>query len=162
LQLSWTIVLLGALFTYAHQHHGKGLMGEKIHTASDLARKVVALTILKHIITCFENGDPPPTLKQIVDSFHLPYILANQSLQTLKASSLVSEVVGSQSGGPAYQPARDIQTLTLSIFMSAWDHQGDDLPPAGRDSDVARIEAVMEQLGTEIENSAANQLVKDL
>jgi membrane protein len=163
LQLSWMIVLFGAQIGYAHQHAGHGLMAVESDGTSSLARKIYGLTILKYLITCFQNGEPAPIAKQITNALHLPLPLVTQMLEKLKDCALASEVTGDKSNGPAaYQPARDIQAITVSEFLAAWDRQGRPALTPADDSELARIEAAMSSIDHEIEQSGANRLVKDL
>lgn len=163
LQVSWMIVLLGAQIAYAHQHAGHGLMAVESEETSNLTRKIYSLSILKYLITCFQKGGPPPTAKQISNELHLPLPMVTASIEKLKACTLVSEVIGNRPNGPAaFQPARDIHSITVWDFLSAWDRLGrSPLTPAG-DSELARIETAMASLNREIEQSEANRLVKDL
>lgn len=163
LQLSWMIVLLGAQIGYAHQHAGHGLMAVESDGTSTQARKIYGLTILKHLITCFQNGEPAPSAKQITNSLHLPLPLVTQMLGKLKDCALASEVTGDKPNGPAaYQPARDIQSITVSEFLAAWDRQGRAPLTPVDDSELARVEAAMSSIDHEIEQSGANRLIKDL
>lgn len=163
LQLSWMIVLLGAQIGYAHQHAGHGLLAVESDGTSSLAHKIYGLTILKYLITCFQNGAPAPSAEQITDSLHLPLPLVIQMLEKLKDCALASEVTANKSNGPdAYQPARDIQSITVSEFLTAWDRQGRPALTPAKDSELARIEAVMSAIDREVEQSGANRLVKDL
>jgi membrane protein len=162
LQISWLIMLFGAQIVYAHQHCGHGLLAEEIGKASNFARKIYALRILKLVIAQFEEGTQPPTAKSIAEQLNLPLIIVTQLIAWLKSATLVSEVADDQSNGPAYQPARDIQLLTVSLFLKAWEQLGQD-PVLNSDDGVwKRIQATMESVDSAIEQSEANRLIRDL
>jgi membrane protein len=163
LQLSWIIVLLGAQIGYAHQHagHAGTVLGND--GVSSLAQKIYGLRIFKYLINCFQKGEPAPSAERISDVIHLPLPLVIKAMQKLKACALVSEVTNNRVGGPAFfQPARDIQSITVSEFLAAWDRQGSPPLTPVDDAEMAGIEAAMASIDHEIERSEANRLIKDI
>jgi membrane protein len=162
LQLSWIIVLAGAQIAYAHQHAGHGHLAIEARKASDRTRKIYGLMILKYIIGCFEKGASAPSVKQISSALHLPIAMVIQLLQALKECSLISEVIGNQSNTQTFQPARDIQTITVSHFLASWERVGRNPILSKTVEELTRIEGTLEQIGETIERSQGNRLVKDL
>lgn len=162
LQFSWMIALFGAQIGYAHQHISNDFLTVDNRKASPLARKIYGMTILKYLIACFERGDPSPSAVQVSASLRLPLYFVVESLQRLKACGLVSEIAENRSNSPTFQPARDIQTISVSFFLSSWEHQGQPpVAPTG-DSEISRIEMAMVSVDDAFEQSPANRLIKDL
>lgn len=164
LQLSWMIVLLGAEIAYAHQHVNNYAMAVGYHDASQDFRRRYALHILRLIIARFKEGGAPLTAGQITKILKAPFLLVEQLLDQLRESGVVSAVEHKKANGPpAFQPARDIQTITIASVLDALDKRGEEnLAAAGEDAHWTTITLAMEEIKEEIKQSPANKLVKDL
>jgi membrane protein len=91
----------------------------------------LTLQIIHLLIKKFENGDPSPIDSQISKRLHMPIRLVHDILSNLVASGLVSEVKTKSDKEFAYQPARDINQLTIQSVLEALDHEGiEDIPVA--------------------------------
>lgn len=163
LQLSWMIVLLGAEIAYAHQHVSHYSMAtDYLKTTPDFRRRY-ALHILRLIIQQFQKGDPPLSLDDISERLKAPLLLVEQLTEHLCQGGLISKVEGKKGNGAyAYQPARDIHTITIASVMDALDKRGEKHFPVENDDDFAVVSKAVEDVRKEMERSKANQLVKDL
>lgn len=163
LQLSWMIVLLGAEIAYAHQHVGHfSMAADYRHICTDLRRRY-ALHILRLVIGRFQEGRRPLTVDQIAKTLKLPYLMVSQLIDDLQASHLVSAVRAEKNNGqPAYQPARDINGITIGSVLEALDKAGGAHWPAYDDPGFGRVSQALDEVQATIRNSPADRLVKDL
>ena len=163
LQLSWMIVLLGAEIAYAYQNVSHfGMAADFRNTSIDFRRRY-ALHILRLIIRRFQEGELPLTADQIGQTLKLPYLIAAQLIDHLRESGLVSAVDGGKNNGPvSYQPARDINTITIGFALEALDKRGEKKWPAYNNPDFAQVSQAMDEIQAVIRNSPANRLVKDI
>ena len=163
LQVSWMIVLLGAQITHAHERVATYAMSIDYQNASQTSRKQTALQILQVIIRRFEQGDPPSGSEQIALQLQLPRAMVEDLLQHLVESRLVSMV---EESGPdsvtAYQPACDIQRITVVAFLEAWDNVGQNPLDLSAGAQCKPAVQTLSALYDELRRSAANRLVKDL
>jgi membrane protein len=163
LQLSWMIVLLGAEIAYAHQHVGHfSIAADYRHISTDLRRRY-ALHILRLVIGRFQEGRRPLTVDQIAKTLKLPYLMVSQLIDDLQTSHLVSAVrAGKNNGQPAYQPARDINGITIGSVLEALDKAGGTDWPAYDDPGFGRVSQALDDVQAAIRNGPADRLVKDL
>jgi membrane protein len=163
LQLSWVIVLYGAQIAFAHQHVSHAAMLVDIENTSSETQKLFAAHILKHIIERFQKGSAPQTAEQISKALRLPNGMAAQLLQRLVDSGMVSMVTNGRQTDFGFQPARDIQGITMADLLSTWDKVGRDPAwPTESDSRLGRIQEKMLQIREDIGKSQANCLIKDI
>lgn len=163
LQLSWMIVLYGAQIAFAHQHVGHTAMLVEIDKTSAETQKLFAVHLLKHIIERFQQGSAAQTAEQISKELHLPNGMAARLLQRLVDGGMVSMVTNGRQTDFGFQPARDIQAITLADLLSTWDKVGHDPAcPTDSDSRLGRIREKMAQIHEDIERSQANCPIKDL
>ncbi len=163
LQISWMIVLLGAEIAYAHQHVSHYTMATDYRRTSPDFRRRYALHILRLIIQRFQNGNPPLSIDGIARQLKAPFLLVEDLIEQLLQGGLISKVAGNKNNGPiAYQPARDIHTITIASVMEALDKRGEKRFPVENDEDFAIVSKAVEDVRKEMERSKANQLVKDL
>ncbi len=162
LQLSWIIVLLGAQIAHAHERVATYAMSIDYENASQASRKQSALQIMQVIIRRFSQGDPPPGAEHIAQQLQLPRALVEDLLQHLVQTRLVSMVEDSgQDPAVAYQPACDIQRISVVAFLEAWDNLGQnplDVTEAQCQPAIQTLTALYEDL----RRSPANRLIKDL
>jgi membrane protein len=163
LQLSWMIVLLGAEIAFAHQHVSHYTMATNYQKTSPDFRRRYAMLILRLAIRRFQNGEPPLTIDQMSRTLKAPFLLVEQLIEQLRQSRLIAAVKNEKNNGPcAYQPARDIQTITIASVMDALDKRGDSDLPAEHDTEFAIVSRAVEDVRKEMGKSSANQLVKDI
>jgi membrane protein len=163
LQLSWMIVLLGAEIAYAHQHVGHFSMAADYHHISTDIRRRYALHILHLVVVRFEAGRRPLTVDQIAKTLKLPYLMVSRLTDDLRNSRLISAVRAERNNGPtAFQPARDIHSITMGTVLEALDKAGGTNWPASDDPEFVRVSQALDELQAAIKGSPSDRLVKDL
>ena len=163
LQLSWMIVLLGAEIAYAHQHVGHFSMAADYRRISTDLRRRYALHILRLVIGRFHKGLLPLTVDQIAKSLKLPYLLVSQLVGDLQSGRLISAVRAKKNNGqPAYQPARDINEITIGSVLEALDKAGGTQLPAYENPEFGKISQALDEVQAALRSGPADRLVKDL
>lgn len=163
LQISWMIVLIGAQISFAYQHVSHYTMATDYQRTSPYFRRRFALHILRLIIKRFEKGKPPLTANQISKRLKAPFLLVEQLAGRLCQSGLLSLVEGKKNGtNNAYQPAKDIHTITIASVLEALDKRGNKDLPVEKDTDFSIVSQAVDSVRKEMDLSEANRLVKDI
>ena len=162
MQISWMVVLFGAQIAHAHQYIGRFSMGYDFQSSRPEFRKRCALHILHWIIRQFRDGAAPPTGKQISQHLLLPDAMVEKLLGHLHQCGLISIVTADRSDGAAYQPARDIHTITIASVLDALDRLGRPAISTNQSPEFDAITQAVDAIRDEIDRSPANILVKDL
>ena len=114
LQISCLIVLLGAEISYASQNIQYFEFENDAKNISPRYKSTLTLFISYIIIKQFENNKPPLSAYEIVTEYNLPSRLVNQILSKLVDIKVIIEVYCEDNKLKTYQPAIDINQLTVS------------------------------------------------
>jgi membrane protein len=162
LQISWWIVLFGAELSFANQNVHTYEYEPDCLKVSPGFKKLVALQIAHLLIKKFENGDRPLTDSQISAQLEMPIRLVHNILFDLVESGLVSEIKSQGDKEFAYQPARDINSLTIQYVLEALDRKGTDDIPVARTEDHHALSDALKKFSEAMESSPANKLLKNI
>jgi len=162
LQISWWIVLFGAELSFANQNVDTYEYEPDCLKVSAGFKKIVALQIAHLLIKKFENGERPLTDSQISAQLEMPIRLVHNILFDLVESGLVSEIKTQADKEFAYQPARDINNLTIQYVLEALDKKGTDNIPIARTEDYRALSDALKKFSEAMEGSPANKLLKDI
>jgi membrane protein len=162
MQISWMVVLFGAQIAHAHQYIGRFSMGYDFQSSRPEFRKRCALHILHWIIRQFGDGAAPPTGEQISRHLVLPDAMVEKLLEHLRQCSLISIVTTDRADGVAYQPAKDIHTITIASVLDALDRLGQPAISANQLPEFEAITQAVDAMRDEMDRSPANILVKDI
>jgi len=162
LQISWWIVLFGAELSFANQNVDTYEYEPDCLKVSAGFKKIVALQIAHLLIKKFENGERPLTDSQISAQLEMPIRLVHNILFDLVESGLVSEIKTQADKEFAYQPARDINNLTIQYVLEALDQKGTDNIPVARTEDYRALSDALKKFSEAMEGSPANKLLKDI
>jgi membrane protein len=162
LQISWWIVLFGAELSFANQNVDTYEYEPDCLKVSPGFKKLLALQIAHLLVKKFENGDRPLTDSQISAQLEMPIRLVHNILFDLVESGLMSEIKTQGDKGFAYQPARDINNLTIQYVLEALDQKGTDDIPVARTEDYQALSDALKKFSEAMEGSPANKLLKDI
>lgn len=118
LQISCLIVLLGAEISYASQNIQYFEFENDAKNISPRYKSTLMLFITYIIVKQFENKKPPLSAYQIVTEYKLPSRLVNQILSKLVEVSVIIEVFNEENKDKTYQPAIDINQLSVSLLYN--------------------------------------------
>ncbi|MDR2815347.1 MAG: YihY/virulence factor BrkB family protein [Proteiniphilum sp.] len=125
IQMSWFIALIGAEVSYAAQNVRKFSFEKETRNISRRYRDFFTLMIASEIVQRFADEEPPLTADQISVRCKAPGRLTNDILDQLVELRIIS--VTPSAGDervPAFQPAMDINLITVNRLISELDEQG--------------------------------------
>lgn len=162
LQLSWLIVLYGAELSFAHQNVDTYEFEPDALQASHRLKTLLSLQIVQHLIGNFAAGKPALTARQLSDTLEIPLRLINERLFALVHSGILSgtETDGGQERG--FQPARDIQGLTIQKVIDALELQGINTVPFAHTPSFAALAEAVDTFRQACEKLPANRPLKEL
>lgn len=125
IHMSWFIMLIGAEISYAAQNVRKFSFEKETRNISRRYRDFFALMIASEIVQRFADEEPPLTADQISVRCKVPGRLTNVILDQLIDLKLVSVTYcDGDERLPAFQPAMDINQITVNRLISALDEHG--------------------------------------
>jgi membrane protein len=161
-QISWWVVLFGAELSFAHQNVDTYEYEPDSRRVSPAFKKVLTLQIAHLLVKNFANGERPLTDTEICTRLKMPIRLVHIVLHDLVKSRVVSEIRTRQDRQFAYQPARDISTLTIKYVIDAIDQNGTNNIPVARTEEFVALSEAIDNFREEMEASPANKLLKDI
>ncbi len=162
LQISWLIVLFGGELLFSIQNVRDYKSAPDVSNVSSRLQKVVMLLVVHFLVQRFREGASPVTLDQIRKKLKIPEALLKRILEKAKAAGIVSEVCFEKSITHAYQPACDVDLLTVKFVIDKMERQGMDDIPAIADADFERFSDLLDELDQSLEKASANILLKDI
>jgi len=128
-QWSWLVVLFGAELAFAHQNVDTYEFEPLCLNISHAHKRRLTVLMVHDIARRFIAGEPPATAAQLSHELDIPVRLVREILFELTQAHVLTEVATAQEKATAYQPARDVGTLTVESVVEAWENHGTaDLP----------------------------------
>jgi membrane protein len=160
LQMSWMIILFGAEVASAMAHYETFGFHPDHSRLSSHAKRVLALRVFHLLTGRFARGERPLTGSEIAKTLAIPLRLVTQLLMELSESGLVDETP-IKGGNTAFQPARDIEDLTVSFVIDAYESRGEPLPAhyAPLTEDLTRV---LKEIAETVKSSKANQRLHEI
>ena len=162
LQGSWIVVLLGAELSFANQNVSRYELESEALNISNYQKRALVLMIMHLIIRNFSKGEKPISAEHIAKSLKIPVRLSRDILQDLTNVNLVSVIHENEQKERLYQPALDINSLTVSFVFSRLDKKGVEQIMVIKNKDYEKIISMLEKFDKLIAKSDSNILIKDL
>jgi membrane protein len=162
MQSNWIIILLGAELTFANQNVSRYEYESEALNISNFQKRALVLMILQIIIRNFSVGEKPISAQQIGVTLKIPVRLARDILQDLSNVNLVSIIHENEHKERLYQPALDINKLTVSYVFSRLDKRGNEHVMVAKNKDYEKIMTILEKFDKLVAKSDSNVLIKDL
>lgn len=162
MQSSWIVVLLGAELSFANQNISRYEMESEALNISNYQKRALVLMIMHMIIQNFTLGEKPISAEYIAANLKIPVRLARDILQDLSSANLVSIIHENEQKERLYQPAIDVNRLTVSYVISRLDKKGVEQIMVIRNKDYEKIISMLEKFDRLIAKSGSNILIKDL
>lgn len=162
LQLSWLIVLFGAELSFAHQNVDTYEFEPDSLRISDYFKKLLSLQICHLLVRNFVEGRGPLTATEISKRLDIPIRLVHKILYELVACGIISDTRTEEYKELTYQPARDINTLTIKFVVESLEDSGIDNIPVAQTAGLKVISEILQTFREEIEKSRMNKLLKDI
>jgi len=160
-QSSWIILLLGAELSFANQNVSRYEFESDALNVSQFQKRALVLMILKMIIKSFASGDKPESSETISKSLKIPIRLVRDILQDLQGSGLISVIHENEHEERLYQPAIDINKLSVSFVMSRLDKRGTEHQIFVKTAEYNKIASMLEKFEDLVAGSPSNILIKD-
>ena len=168
LQLSWLIVLFGAVISSASQHIDQFEFAPSCRRASISLERLIYLRIVQWLVKRFCSGEPPSTVREIADALEMPVRMARRSAAALLEAGILSSVMrgadqtyeGEANG--AFQPARDVSLLTVKAVVDAMEHRGCDTVEMASTPDLEGLSAALAEMDRAAGASPANRLLTEI
>jgi membrane protein len=161
MQSSWIIVLIGAELAYANQNIGRFEQEFESVRISYFQKRAIVLMMMQKIVRNFYVGEKPLSAEELAVGVNIPVRLARDILQDLSNINLVS-VVQENGSEQLYQPAIDINKLTISYIFSRMDRKGSSHITISKNEDYNKVVNLLEKFDRQIASSDNNVLIKDL
>ena len=161
-QISWWVVLFGAELSFANQNVGTYEYEPDSNKVSPAFKKVLTLQIAHLLIKNFASGQIPLTDTEISAQLRAPIRLVHTILFDLVDSRLVSETTTRVDKKFGYQPARDINTLTITSVIDAIEQNGTNSIPVVKNEEFEALSNAIQKFKDVMETSPANKLLKDI
>ncbi|MDH4207193.1 MAG: YihY/virulence factor BrkB family protein [Desulfobacteraceae bacterium] len=162
IQMSWLIVLFGAEISFAYQHVDTYDFEPDRHYISPAFKKLLSLQIAHLIISIFSKGQTPLTALKISQILEIPIRLVQQIVDELVEVGVLSNTELKENEELSFQPARDINFITIKSIIQALEQKGLDNIPVAQTAELKSLSESLKALNDEIEKSPANRLLKDI
>ena len=162
LQLSWRIVLLGAEISFADQNVERYEFEPDVLNISPFSKKVIVLMVSHQLIKNFEEGKPAYTTEYVSKTLEIPIRLASEAIYELQECGIITEVKTKNEKERAYQPAIDINKLSLSYVLEALEHKGVDKILTKETTLQHQLVKTLRDFQIAVQNNKGSTLIKDL
>jgi len=162
LQLSWFIILIGAVISASIQNASKQGFDKSASNLSISAKRLLALSILRVVIENFSKSSSALSVQEIADKLEIPEHFVDFSLKELKESEIISEVLYGKEKLKTYQPAQDINNMTFAFVIDNLDKKGIDKIEIPKTDEIKKIKEILENLKNSNNNSKENILLKNI
>ncbi len=160
LQLAWLVVLLGCEVSYYVQNYAGYCHNEKFSELSLSLKKTIALQVMHIIVNKFFLGERALGAEYIAEQLNLPIAVVQKSLDTLLRSRLIVELNVEESEAMLYQPAYDINRMSVAAVIEALECAGVNQLP-----DVKGLEpfrSLSQECLNAVERSSCNRLLVEI
>ncbi len=162
IQLSWLVVLFGAEISFAYQYVDTYEFEPDGRAISPAFKKLLSLQISRLVISRFFKAEPPISALKIAKTLEIPIHLVQQLLDELVEARILSETEAPKNKDVSYQPARDINAITINTVIEALEQNGVDNIPVAQTTELSHLSQALKTLNEEIEKSPSNRLLKDI
>ncbi len=144
-QSSWIILLLGAELSFANQNVSRYEFESEAKDVSQFQKRALVLMILSRIAKNFSAGEKPISSESISQSLKIPARLVMEILQDLQSAGLVSVIHENEHEERLYQPALDINKLSVSFVVNRLDKRGTEHPVFVKTAEYNKIASMMDK-----------------
>ena len=162
MQVSWLVVLFGAEISFANQNVEQYEFESESLNMSSYNRRIISIYITHLLVKNFENGVSPYTPRQISKELQIPIRLVREVLFELTEINIISTTKTMYIKETAYQPAIDINKITVKFLIDKLEHRGMDVLIARNSKEIDKIRDIMVSFNEKLKNSAENILIKEV
>lgn len=160
IQLSWLICLSGVVIAYSSQNIFRFSFRDEIREISQSYKENVTVILLAIVVRRFCQAQPALTKSQMADACPLPIRLVGNVVDDLVKVGLLSAVVGENEREYGYQPAFDVEQMSVAMVVERLRKAGKAMFADDFDSKyAAQHEFLASELKVQI---SSEKLIKDL
>ena len=162
MQISWLVILFGAEISYANQNVEHYEFETETSNISSYSKKILSLYVLHMLVKNFYQSKPPATSWDISHTLEIPNKLVRNILNNLSKTKLVSEIKGSHAKELLYQPAMDINQITITSAINKLEKQGYNELIAKPTQELSKIKETLDHFNELLDSNQENTLLKDI
>lgn len=162
IQMSWVVVLMGAQLSYYRQNITRYEFEFDVQTVSPRQKKRLALLVMHTLINDFVKGVKPTAPEEISLELSLPVRTVHDCLDMLREASMVTEVWNEETERYVYQPATDINKMTLSFVLEKIESSGSLHKVVINNADYKKIDSALTKFENLIASSEVNVLLREI
>lgn len=162
IQTTWLIVLLGAELSFANQNVLRYEFESDALNISNNQKKILTILIMHSLVRNFREGMEPPGAETVASNLKIPVRIANEILHELGEAGLISTIMADQNKQRTFQPAIDINLLTVGFVFERLDRKGTEHTTVMKGREYERVVDMLNQFGKLVRESPENILIKDL
>jgi len=158
--LNWLILLVGAQISFYHQYPHFLSAKKNVFFVNNRLRERLAFLIMYFIGSSHYHNKPAWTADMIVQELKFPVDPVHDILSVLQNNGLILETADDP---PAYVPARDIETITLSELLNVVRMgEKETMIIERKIISVSNVDSVLEDLETSTKNTLGERTLKDM
>lgn len=161
-QASWIILLLGAELAFANQNVTRFEFEYQSLNVSQHQKKALSLMIMKTIVNNFTMGEKPLSSEGLSRNLRIPVRLVRDILQDLTDSRLVSVIHEEEHHDRLYQPAMDVNKMTVSFVLNKLERKGSDQQLFNQNGEYDKMTGMLDEFEALVASSESNILINDL
>lgn len=162
LQLSWLVVLFGAEISFAEQNVENYEYEAETTEISYDYKRLLSLYVLNLIVQNFKQDNKPLCSQEISHQLEMPIRLVREILFNLLNSGLISELTTEKDKQMAYQPAFDINEMTVSKVIDLLEKAGSDNIPVLETEVYADLKLIVAEYRNSFSVEGREILLKDI
>jgi membrane protein len=161
-QASWIILLLGAELAFANQNVTRFEFEYQSLNVSQHQKKALSLMIMKTIVNNFTMGEKALSSEGLSRNLRIPVRLVRDILQDLTDSRLVSVIHEEEHHDRLYQPAMDVNKMTVSFVLNKLERKGSDQQLFNQNGEYDKMTGMLDEFEALVASSESNILINDL
>lgn len=162
LQLSWLIVLYGAELCYVSQNLENFSFEHDTENISRRYRDYLMVVVLRIVIDRFCKSLPPISANEISTQYNIPIRLVHDHLKFLVEVNLLSEIYVDLHAERRYQPALDVNQITLQLVFEKINRFGSEKFKVTENESFKHIWDNLMEMQQTMSEKSSKILIKDL
>lgn len=163
LQMSWLILLFGAEIAFAVQNVHAYEFELDCLSVSHSHKMLLSLLVTRLVVRRFCEAESAWDAPQISRALEIPIRLVRQILHELVESNILSEIRKPEEDKEAlYQPARDVEMLTIKRVLDALNNRGNSDVPVAVSEELKRLSDALTALSKITEQAPENTTLKSI
>ena len=153
---------MSAELSFANQNVSRYEFESEALNISHYQKRAMVLMVIHMIIRNFDLGEKPLSSEEISRKLKIPVRLARDVLEDLTGSGLVSVIHEHEDKMRSYQPAIDINKITISFVLNRIEKKGTYERYAVKSREYERVAEILDKYEKLTSASDSNILIKDL